>query len=707
MLKSGRRSVAIMSLAVMAMLLPAAGTGSEREPKRLIAFDEHFDPGTVETTDAVVAREDASLRITTGRKATWPGIVLPAPEGRWDLRGFGHVAADVENHGEHPVRAHLRVDNPGADGSNHCVTGNVEVAPGRRETLRVPLRWTMPEDVAERLFGMRGYPNGWTDRGGIDPGNVVQVLFFVSKPSQEHTFSVSNLRAAGTVPNPAPSDPASLLPMIDRYGQFLHTNWPGKLHDDADFPRRIEAEAADLAAHPGPEQWNRFGGWLAGPQLEATGFFRTEKHGGKWWLVDPEGRLFWSHGATGVRSTTAHTPITDREHLFAWLPAADSRYAVFYGRGHWAPHGYYQGRGEYRTLNFTGMNLLRKYGDDWAERFADLAHRRLRSWGMNTIANWSDRDIYLMRRTPYTATIGTRGRVIEGSSGYWGKFPDPFDPSLRESIRAAMAAQRDRSAGDPWCIGYFVGNELSWGDELSLAVAALTSPADQPAKLAVVDELKRKYGTIERLNAAWQTEHASWDALARSTDPPDRKTAGDDLAALYTLIAEEFFRVCRDEVKAAAPHSLYLGCRFAWRNDRAVRASARFCDVVSINVYGRSVADLALPEGVDMPVVIGEFHFGALDRGMLHTGLVPTGSQEERADAYRSYVEGALDNPCIVGTHWFQFGDQATTGRGDGENYQIGLLNVCDTPYPEIISALRDVGAAIYRRRMGEPSSGR
>jgi hypothetical protein len=64
---------------------------------------------------------------------------------------------------------------------------------------------------------------------------------------------------------------------------------------------------------------------------------------------------------------------------------------------------------------------------------------------------------------------------------------------------------------------------------------------------------------------------------------------------------------------------------------------------------------------------------------------VPTASQEERAAAYKSYVEGALDNPLIVGTHWFQFGDQATTGRGDGENYQIGLLDACDTPYPEII----------------------
>ncbi len=695
------KTTALLAAAVVALLLTLPFATAGEAPKPLLAIDEQFDLGAVRASDAKVLREGDVLRVGTGREAPWPGITIPAPDGRWDLRGFGRVAADVANPGEHPVRVHLRVDNPGADGTNHCLTGSVEIGPGRRETLNVPLRWAMPEAVAARLFGMRGYPNGWSDRGGIDPGNVVQVLFFLSKPSREHVFEVSNLRAEGTVPNPAPSDPEELFPMIDRYGQFIHTDWPGKIHDDAEFPARIAEEAADLAAHPGPEQRNRYGGWLGGPEREATGFFRTEKYDGRWWLVDPEGRLFWSHGATCVRSTTAHTPVTDREHLFAWLPGPDSPFAAFYGRGSWAPHGYYRGRGEYRTLNFTGMNLLRKYGNDWSDRFADLAHRRLRSWGMNTIANWSDPEIYLRRQTPYTATIGTRGRVIEGSTGYWGQFPDPFDPSLRESIRRAMAAERDRSAGDPWCIGYFVGNELSWGDEVSLAVAALASPADQPAKQALIGELKGKYGTLERLNAAWHTEHASWEALAESTTPPDRKAAYDDLAALYTMIAEEFFRVCREEVKAAAPRNLYLGCRFAWSNDRAIRASARFCDVVSINRYRRSVADLSLPAGVDMPVIIGEFHFGALDRGMLHTGLVPTAGQQERAAAYRTYVEGALENPHIVGTHWFQFADQATTGRGDGENYQIGLLDVCDTPYWETIRAVREVGGGMYRRRSG------
>ncbi len=664
----------------------------------LFDFGEDFDLATVKAQDATVTPSGTALRIATGHDHNWPGITLTAPEGRWDLSAFGMIALDVKNVGTNRATVFCRVDNPGADGVKHCVTDRIELAPGDRKALKVPLRRQTPEALEGKLFGMRGYPGGANQSGGIDPANVTQLLVFVSRPTEDHAIEIAAIRAVGSAPEALPPD-EKLFPMIDTYGQYIHRTWPGKIDSKDDLAENIQREADDLARHAGPEDWDQYGGWNSGPQLEATGRCRVEKREGKWWLVDPEGRLFWSHGTDCVRPTTAYTPVTDREHYFAALPDDDSPLAVFYSHGNWAPHGYYQGKGRYRTYNFTGANLLRKYGPDWPQKSAELAHRRLRSWGMNTVANWSDPDIYLLRKTPYTANVHAGGKMIEGSQGYWGKFPDVFDPSFAEGLRRGMAAQQDKAIGDPWCLGYFVSNELSWGDELSLAVAALASPPEQAAKRVFVAELKKKYASIERLNAAWETDHASWDALLQSTTPPDKTKARDDLGAFYTKTAEQYFRCCREAIKAADPMGLYLGCRFAWANDRAVRASAKFCDVVSFNRYRRTVADFRLPEGVDKPVVIGEFHFGALDRGMFHTGLVPTADQNARAAAYKAYVRSALAHPAIVGTHWFQYGDQATTGRGDGENYQIGLLDVCDTPYPETITAVREVGYGMYGYR--------
>jgi hypothetical protein len=77
-------------------------------------------------------------------------------------------------------------------------------------------------------------------------------------------------------------------------------------------------------------------------------------------------------------------------------------------------------------------------------------------------------------------------------------------------------------------------------------------------------------------------------------------------------------------------------------------------------------------------------------------------NQDQRAEAYFHYVEGALRNPQIVGSHWFQYGDEAFTGRDDGENYQIGFVDICDNPYPEMVGVARKIGYSMYKIRNSE-----
>ena len=52
-----------------------------------------------------------------------------------------------------------------------------------------------------------------------------------------------------------------------------------------------------------------------------------------------------------------------------------------------------------------------------------------------------------------------------------------------------------------------------------------------------------------------------------------------------------------------------------------------------------------------------------------------------------------------MGVHWHQFSDQATSGRFDGENMQVGWTDVCDTPYWETVEAIREIGAKLYEIR--------
>jgi hypothetical protein len=685
------------------LLATLAGQAAEL---MLFDFEHGFDVSKAAATDATAtlakSPRGASLLLTTRHSQSWPGVTLVAPQDQWDLSAFSLVELSVRNVGTNRVTVNCRVDNPGADGAKNCITGSVGVEPGATKELRVPLKRATDDKLDGKLFGMRGYPVAWGGAGTVNPTNITQLVIFVNKPSADHVFEVDDIRATGswTPPTAWSNDADSFFPLIDTFGQYRHKDWPGKVHSLAELQQRREAEAKELAAQPSPSDWDKYGGWAKGPLLKATGFFRVEKHAGKWWLVDPEGRLFWSHGIDCVRMFDS-TPVEERENWFEHFPGDQPEFAEFVLPRAFALKGHYAGRSP-KCYSFAGANLKRKYGADWKQAVPDVIHRRQRSWGLNTIANWSDEGVRLLRRTPYTDAISSRDtKTIEGSEGYWGKFPDVFDVSFRESLRRSMAAKKGKSAGDPWCIGYFSDNELSWGDETSLAEAALRSPPEQAAKRELLADLRAKHGDIAKLNDTWGTAHASWDALLASREAPDRNKAWTDLTAFYSKAAETYFRTVRKVIQEAAPHQLYLGCRFAWVNARAAAASAKFCDVVSYNLYRRSVADFVFNGGADVPLILGEFHFGALDRGMFHTGLVPVENQAARAAAYADYVRGALRHPQFVGTHWFQYQDQPTTGRVyDEENYQIGFVDIADTPYAETIAASRQVAAELYRLRM-------
>jgi hypothetical protein len=86
---------------------------------------------------------------------------------------------------------------------------------------------------------------------------------------------------------------------------------------------------------------------------------------------------------------------------------------------------------------------------------------------------------------------------------------------------------------------------------------------------------------------------------------------------------------------------------------------------------------------------------------LFHPGIVEVKDQAARAETYKQFVGDALRHPAIVGCHWFQYRDESTTGRSDGENFQIGFVNVTDQPYAETIAACREVAYAMYAIRSG------
>ncbi len=661
-------------------------------------------PWPVDTNRTVLASQraviamlpDGALRVTATGKAKRAGIELRAPSEGWDLSAYSALEVHVQNLSTQAVPVRVRVDDSSPFRLDGGSVTTVQIPADGEGFARVPLN--------DRLFRVASPPTNLIGLAAprhpalrIDPSRISRVLVHAEGADESVSFEVTGIRAVGNVRHVAAE---SFRPFIDRFGQFAHAEWPGRLGSTREFAARIKAEETDLRRHPTPRGRDRWGGSIGRPPLKATGWFRTETVDGKWWLVDPDGNLFWSLGVCSV-SPSSPTPISDRRDYFQWLPAEEEPWKRFFTIRSGAPVGFYRGMPSYVLFDFAGANLFRKYGEEWPTKWIDVTLQRLPSWGFNTIGNWSAVAACAARKVPYTALVGFWPKSIVSSTGYHGKFPDPFDASFRSTLQKSLKAHVDAgTAGDPWCIGFFVQSELGWGDDASLGVAALCSPASQAAKRVVVQRFRDKYRSIETLNGTWGSKYVAWDDIVVQTNAPDVRRAREDLKMANSIIAEEYFRVVHDELQRMAPNHLYLGCPFAWANETALRVAAKYCDVVTVNRYSDSVEKYALPEGISRPVMIGEFHFGALDRGLFNTGLRSAASQADRAAKFRRYVESALKNPCMVGAHWFQYRDQMASGRFDGENYQAGLVDICDTPYPEMVSASRDIGARCYELRM-------
>lgn len=312
------------------------------------------------------------------------------------------------------------------------------------------------------------------------------------------------------------------------------------------------------------------------------------------------------------------------------------------------------------------------------------------------MGNWNTAEVRRICRMPYVVQAKAAGSPLLGTAPY--NLYDVFEPGFQAAIEANMKREFRAALDDPYCIGFFVDNEVRWDKLPRLAEHVIAMPAETPARRALAARLKEKYRTIDALNRAWGTGYPGWDGLGRL--PAGKRIPEADCRDFNRLALERYYRSCRDAVRNAAPRKLYLGSRFAgFQTLDAAEAEAEYADVVSANLYYRSIAHYT---GVaDKPLLVGEFHFGTTVAGSGSPGLQEASGREECAKAFTRYCESALYNPNCVGVHYFRYADQPVSGRtGDDENMQVGFVDGCDTPNQPMIDAARRIGNRLYEIRL-------
>lgn len=456
-------------------------------------------------------------------------------------------------------------------------------------------------------------------------------------------------------------------PVIDEFGQWNLGEFEGKIHSMEQLKQEWQSEDNEPVSTEA-YNYSQYGGYKQ-KQVKATGFFRTEKIDGRWWFVDPEGYLFLSVGVDCIspgRGGNAKD-VDKRRNMFKELPPKTQAPAQ-------APN---QNQGQRNDYSFGQWNLIRRYGDDYKAKANEMIIKRMDKWGINTIGNWSGADIIAMDRKNFMVSMRTAG-VERGLMGMADVYAPDFKSKLDEAMKSFIPRYKDNKR----LIGYFVGNEPAWLGEEERLCDIILKGEDKPIKTELVKFLQKEDSPAKRKDFIHNT-----------------------------------FRTFLSAVKAAQkkydPNHLNLGIRFgniSNIDEEVLKICKESFDVLSFNCYSLSPKKEMLDRALsitDLPMIIGEYHFGTVDRGMAQS-LWQVDSQTERGVAYRYYTEQGYSHPGLIGTAYFQWCDQDITGRrNDGENYNCGLVDVTDRPYKHQVEAMSETAKQLFAVHSGttEPFS--
>ncbi|WP_426237943.1 beta-galactosidase [Pseudomonas sp. TWP3-2] len=360
--------------AVFALIFAAPLLAAPAAQQTLFNFVRPADVVKVVTENADLPQANAEqtaegevLRRVTFNPVERPTLRLTPQTGAWDWSQSGMMSLRVQSAMNWAVTVYVQIQSN--DGKT--LVSRVDLPAGPAQTLLVPLVANSPLSQ-----GMKAGPpmpitlDGQrillaSSSGELDRSNVVSVSLSMDQPKAAQSLLLERFG----VQNGDAVIKAAYGNLVDAYGQSTRSKWPEKVASDEQLKSAASKEQQQLKtwlAERDKSSLDKFGGWSKGPAFKASGFFRTEKRDGRWYLVTPEGHPFYSLGVNTVSPEVNQTYVAGREWMFESLPKADEPLASHFGEGdNRGGNGVDQGRSYNagRWYDFYGANLQRLYGE--------------------------------------------------------------------------------------------------------------------------------------------------------------------------------------------------------------------------------------------------------------------------------------------------------------------------------------------------------
>ncbi|MBR0057453.1 MAG: hypothetical protein IJP66_09010, partial [Kiritimatiellae bacterium] len=424
------------------------------------------------------------------------------------------------------------------------------------------------------------------------------------------------------------------------------------------FPPYIANPARQLPPDPIPVY--RPVGMETGVRGKATGFFHVETIDGLDWMVDPLGRAIVLAGVDWctwvgmyceeIKSAPYGEAVKAKyPSAIAWADEADARLASW-------------------GFNFVAVGACPEI------KYRSLAHANGADnlYFSTHLCTGDDPDRWI---SPYKNAPGTA-------------FPNVFHPGFAKECEELARRRCAPHVNDPWLVGYFLDNELRWGDTdeaLFDTVAAL--PEGHSARKALAAFLA-EWAEARRPDSSPPRSSSCGKVLQTLPVPPAGGQEGGTAlkAAFLALVAERYFSTLCDAIRKVDPNHLILGSRFAGLDhpSAVVAACGRHCDVVSLNVYphvdfatgqiysnhpehgGKPLAEAlrAFHDVAGKPLLLTEWSFPALDAGLpcTHGAGQRVATQTDRARAAEVLLRTLFSLPFFVGHDFFMWQDDPPLG---------------------------------------------
>ena len=649
-----------------------------------MATIKHLNLNRTKKDGVIVEKTKEGYELTIpaeGGKLIFSG--LPGFLGGVRWKGMTHLVMDVTAKDTMDQTFTLVFVTPAAEKGDMCII-NAGVLPQIRTTWPVALSLldsqTMfiprtPGRLKEIILGR-----------GISLKKAVAMVLTFKKTNYEQHVLIHDFYLTDELPDTSVRD---VKPIVDDLGQYMHKDWNGKTVSLSEMREALSGELKGIKPGETFSNLSRFGGDLA-HRYDATGFFHTHYDGKRWYLVDPDGYRFVSTGLDCcIPGDSGY--IDGIDGLLSEKVNADEYPDAFEMTEHTDRF-----LGQY--LNHSVLNLCKVFGKNWKQAWMEITRSRLIRWAFNTIGNWSDKEFIRFAKLPY---VWPMEDFPTTNIKIFRDFPDVFSEEYTRNSES-YAGQLGEFAGDEYMIGYFLRNEPEWAfvQGLNIADKVLENPEDTCCKREMIKYLKEKYGDIKALNAAWKRRYKSFEDLREPQKPVSSfsEAAKEDAKAFSEILIRQYVKVPSEACRKVDPDHMNLGMRYAMLLDPILLSGHENFDVFSINGYDADCYPNIQKAGElsGKPVMIGEFHFGAPDAGMLAAAICSVATQADRGAAYRVYYEGAMNSPYFVGAHYFSLNDQPVLGRFDGENCQIGAVDVCHKPYDVFLKGVTALNREIY-----------